>query len=422
MRPPAVAGDAPFDQDPRRWGQLALVSTALLLGMSAWFAATAVGGDFQARWGLGVDEVAWLTTVVQVGFVVGTALAAVLNLADIWASGRYFAVSAVLAAGVNAALLWAPSFGVALGLRFLTGVFLAGVYPPAMKMMATWFRSARGFAIGTVVGALTVGKAAPYLLKGLGGSAAAGPVILGTSAGGLAAGALILAAYRDGPYRFARRPFEWRRVGRILAHRPTMLATGGYLGHMWELYAGWLLVTPFFAAALAARGVAAPEGPAALWGFAVIAAGGVGAVVAGIGADRWGRERVANGAMAVSGACSLSLGWLVGAPVWLVGGLALLWGATIVADSAQFSAVVTEVAPRDSVGTALTLQTMLGFALTGVSMQLGVRVVEAAGWGPGLSLLALGPVAGILSMRRLQRVRSRAPDHADDVASGSPIR
>lgn len=407
MAPPSLAGDAPFDQDPRRWGQLALVSVALLLGMSAWFAATAVGGDFQARWTLEPGQVAWLTTVVQVGFVVGTALAAVLNLADIWPSGRYFAASAFLAAGANAALLHAPSLGAALGLRFLTGLFLAGVYPPAMKMMATWFRSARGLAIGTVVGALTVGKAAPYLLKGLEGSAAADPVILGTSAGGLAAGVLILAAYRDGPYQFQRRPFEWSRVGRILRHRPTMLATGGYLGHMWELYAGWLLVTPFFAAALAARSAADPAGPAALWGFAVIAAGGGGAVAAGILADRWGRERVANGAMALSGLGSLTLGWLVGAPLWIVGPLALVWGATIVADSAQFSAVVTEVAPRDAVGTALTLQTMLGFALTGVSMQLGVAVVERAGWGAGLSLLALGPVAGIASMRRLAALRRR---------------
>lgn len=378
------------------------MSVALLLSMSAWFTATAVGGAFQERWGLDASGVAWLTTVVQIGFVVGTALAALLNLADIWPSGRYFGFSAFAAAGANAALLVAPSYEAAMALRFCTGLCLAGVYPPAMKMMATWFRSARGLAIGTVVGALTVGKAAPYLLKGLGSTAAAEPVVLGASVGGVVGGALVLAAYADGPYRFARRPFEWRRVGRVLRHRDTMWATGGYLGHMWELYAGWLLVTPFFAAALSARGVADPASGAALWGFAVIAIGGFGAVVAGRWADQWGRSRVANGAMAVSGVCSLCLGWLVGAPLWIVGPIALVWGATIVADSAQFSAVVTEVAPRDAVGTALTLQTMLGFALTGVSMQLGVAVVEAWGWGPGLSLLALGPMAGIASMRRLQ--------------------
>ena len=374
--------------------------------MSAWFTATAVSESFQLRWGLDASSVAWLTTIVQIGFVVGTALAALLNLADIWPSGRYFGISAFLAAAVNAGLLVAPTFEVALGLRFLTGLFLAGVYPPAMKMMATWFRSARGLAIGTVVGALTVGKAAPYLLRGLGGSTAAEPVVIGASVGGLIAGILVLAGYSDGPFRFDRRPFEWRRVRRVLTHRETMWATGGYLGHMWELYAGWLLVTPFFAAALAARGVSDATAPAALWGFAVIAIGGVGAVAAGRLADQWGRSTVANGAMALSGLCSLTLGWTIGAPLWVIGPIALLWGATIVADSAQFSAVVTEVAPRDAVGTALTLQTMLGFALTGVSMQLGVRIVESVGWGPGLSLLSLGPAAGIVCMRRLRRLRA----------------
>jgi MFS family permease len=386
---------------------LALVSLALLLGMSAWFTATAVGGELAARWGLPPSRVAWLTTVVQIGFVTGTAAAALLNLADLWPSGRYFAASALLAATANAGLLLVPGFAGALALRFLTGFFLAGVYPPAMKMMATWFRSARGLAIGTVVGALTVGKATPYLLKAVGGPGL-GVVVAGASAGGVLAALMILVGYRDGPYPFARRAFEWGRVGRVLRHRETMLATGGYLGHMWELYAGWLLATPLFFAFFSGRGNPDAELLSSLWGFLVIASGGVGAVVAGTWADRWGRERVANGAMLISGLCSLSLGWLLNAPLWLVGSLAILWGATIVADSAQFSAVVTEVAPRDSVGTALTLQTALGFALTGVSMQMSVWVVETVGWGPGLALLALGPAAGIASMRRLETLRNAA--------------
>jgi MFS family permease len=400
-----VAGSEPFDQDPRRWRMLALVSLALLCAMSHWFTATAVGSELQARWSLTGGQVAWLTTVVQVGFVVGTAAAALLNLADIWPSGRYFAVCALLAAVVNAALVLAPGYGAALGLRFLTGLFLAGVYPPSMKMMATWFRSARGLAIGTVVGALTVGKASPYLLRAAGGPGLQ-PVVVGTSLAGLVGALLVLAAYRDGPHTFARRPFAWSRVGQVLGHRPTMLATGGYLGHMWELYAGWLLAAPFFFAFFTQRGSPDADLLSSLWGFLVIAAGGVGAVVAGNWADRWGRERVANGAMLISGMCSLSLGWLLDAPLWLVGFLALVWGATIVADSAQFSAVVTEVAPSHAVGTALTLQTMMGFTLTGVSMQLAVWVVEVAGWGPGLGLLALGPVAGIWSMKRLEAVRN----------------
>jgi MFS family permease len=374
--------------------------------MSAWFTASAVAPELQARWELSAGQVGWLTTVVQLGFVAGTAVSAVLNLADLIPARRYFAVSAFLAAAANAALLVVPGYGTALVGRFLTGFFLAGVYPPGMKMVATWFRSARGLAIGTVVGALTVGKAAPYLFKALGG-AGTGAVVLGASGAGVVAGLLVLVGYRDGPHAFARRRFSWGLAGRILRHRDTMLATGGYLGHMWELYAGWLLAAPYFLAFFQLRGHPDAEPLSSLWGFLVIAAGGVGAVVAGRWADEWGRERVANGAMMISGSCSLALGWLLHAPLWLVGGVALLWGVTIVADSAQFSAVVTEVAPSHAVGTALTLQTMLGFALTGVSMQLTVWVVDVVGWGPGMSLLALGPVAGIASMRRLRAVRRR---------------
>ncbi|HSG50131.1 MAG TPA: hypothetical protein VLA43_20060, partial [Longimicrobiales bacterium] len=252
---------------------------------------------------------------------------------------------------------------------------------------------------------LTVGKAAPYLLKAFGATSLES-VILGTSLAGTAAGVLILALYRDGPHHFPTRPFAWSRVGELLRHRPTMLATGGYLGHMWELYAMWTLVPAFFAATLAARPGPLPAWASAdLLGFLVIAAGGVGAVLAGRWADSVGRERVTMAAMAVSGGCALTVGWLLTGPLVLLVGLALLWGLTVVADSAQFSAVVTEVAPPHAVGTALTLQTALGFALTGFSIDLTGRVVEAAGWGAGFSLLAVGPALGILSMARLRRMR-----------------
>jgi len=389
-----------------RWRMLALLSGAVLLGMSGWFSASAVAPELSRAWGLSAGQVGWLTTVVQLGFVAGTALAAVLNLADVVPARLYFAASALLAAAANGALLVVPGFRWALVVRFLTGFFLAGVYPPGMKMVATWFRSARGLAIGTLVGALTLGKAAPFLGKAL-GTAPLGPVVTGASLAGVAAALMVLAGYRDGPHAFARRPFSWGLVGQVLRHRPTMLATGGYLGHMWELYAGWLLAAPFFTAWYALRGHPEAEALGALWGFAVIAAGAVGAVVAGTWADRWGRGRVANAAMAVSGICSLTLGWLLAAPIWVVGGVALVWGTTIVADSAQFSAVVTEVAPSHAVGTALTLQTMLGFALTGVSMQIGVGLADAVGWGPALAVLALGPVVGIASMRRMARLQAR---------------
>ncbi|MDZ7779642.1 MAG: MFS transporter [Gemmatimonadota bacterium] len=389
------------DRVRERWFQLGLVAGAVLLSLSAWLTATAVAPELRARWALTTPQVGWLTTVVQVGFVAGTASAAFMNLADVLSSRAYFALSALLAATANAVLLVASDYPVALAARFFTGFFLAGVYPPGMKMMATWFRAERGLAIGTIVGALTVGKAMPYLMKAFGGPDA-GFVIAGASWAGLLSAAMVGLAYRDGPHDFPRRAFEWRRVGRILRHRPTMLATGGYLGHMWELYAMWSLIGLFFTDYFGLRGSARADLHAPLATFSVIAIGGVGAVLAGRWADRVGRARVTIGSMAVSGGCALTAGWLLAAPPWLVLGVTLVWGFTIVADSAQFSAVVTERAPPDSVGTALMLQTMAGFALTGVSIQLTSTLATAWGWGPAFAILALGPVCGIKAMRALQ--------------------
>jgi MFS family permease len=389
------------DQDPDRWRMLALLCAAMLLALSAWMTATAVGPQFQARWELSAGQVGLLTTVVQIGFVVGTALAAVLNIADLVPNRSLFAGCAALAALANAALLVTPGYGTALFVRFLTGFFLAGVYPPGMKMISTWFRSSRGMAIGAVVGALTVGKAMPYLLKAIGEASIVG-VIGGASVAGVGATALIAIGYRDGPYSFPRSPFAWSRIGGILRHRESMLATGGYLGHMWELYAAWSTIGAFFLMYFHADGHSIS---ADLSAFAMIAVGGVGAVVAGVWADRWGRERIAIWAMVLSGACALSIGWMGPLPVWIVLPVALTWGITIVSDSAQFSAVLTEVAPPDSVGTALMLQASLGFALTAVSIQVTSWLASEYGWGVAYSVLAIGPWVGIASMLRLKTLR-----------------
>jgi MFS family permease len=380
---------------------------AQFLGMSLWFTASAVAPQLQALWGLSAQQAGWLTTAVQLGFVAGTAVAALLNLADLVPARPYFALSALCAAAANALLVVASGYEPALALRFLTGFFLAGVYPPAMKMIATWFQAGRGLAIGTLVGALTLGKATPYLTRALEG-AALGPVVLTASAGALLAALLVGVGYRDGPFPFARRPFSWQLVGTVVRHRPTRLAIGGYLGHMWELYAGWTLVAVYFFDFFSARGspAVAAGSLSALVGFSVIGVGAVGCVLAGLWADRLGREQVAVGAMAISGGCSLVIGWLTAAPAWLVVTLALVWGFTIVADSAQFSALVTEVAPPHAVGTALTLQTSAGFLLTAGSIWLTVEISSRFGWGPAFSLLSIGPALGIAAMARLRTVRS----------------
>lgn len=392
-----------------RWRMLALLAAAEFLGMSLWFTASAVAPQLREAWGLSAQQAAWLTTVVQLGFVAGTACAALLNLADVLPARWYFTVSALLAAGANALLVLAPGYAAALACRFLTGLFLAGVYPPAMKMVATWFRSGRGLAIGTVVGALTLGKATPYLTRALEG-ADVPRVVLAASAGAVLAALLVGTGYRDGPFPFPQRPFSWGLVGTVVRHRATRLATAGYLGHMWELYAMWGFVAAFFSDCFLARGesgarVGMLSGAVA---FGVIGMGGVGSVLAGAWADRLGRERITIWAMAVSGACALGIGWLLHAPLVLTLTVALIWGFAVVADSAQFSAVITEVAPPHAVGTALTLQTALGFLLTSVTLTAVPYLRDAAGWPLAFGILALGPMAGIAAMRRLQNRRISA--------------
>jgi hypothetical protein len=277
------------------------------------------------------------------------------------------------------------------------------VYPPAMKMAATWFRTDRGLAIGVIVASLTIGKAAPYLVRSMDASGTR-TVVLAASVGAVLSAILVAVGYRDGPFEFPRRPFSWRLVASVVRHRETRLATAGYLGHMWELYAMWTWVPAFLAASAAARAAAGDPVPAAvvyLLAFGAIAAGGLGAVWGGWAARSVGYARVVTIAMAASGLCSLAVGLFYGASLWILGPVVLLWGFFVVADSAQFSAMVTELSPPHAVGTALTLQTSLGFLLTMVTIQIIPALVEVGGWRLAFPVLALGPAAGIAAIRRL---------------------
>lgn len=405
--PTAAARPTPADAHPARWRVLLLLSVAELLGMSLWFAGSAVAPQYQALWGLTASDVGWLTTAVNLGFVAGTAASALLNLADIVPARRLFALSALAGAGANALVLTADSLGHALIWRFVTGACLAGVYPPAMKMIATWFRARRGLAVGTVVGALTVGKALPYLIHAIPGEGIQ-PVVLTASAGAVLAAALVWFGYGDGPYPFPPRPFSWGLAGEVVRERRWRLATGGYLGHMFELYAAWTWLPVFIAASIAARNSdagAAGESVASAVAFAALAVGGLGCVWGGLAADRRGREWLVTVAMAISGLCALGIGLTFGASLWLLVPVALLWGFFVIADSAQFSVLVTESVPPHTVGTALTLQTSLGFLLTAITIQLVPPLASAVGWRWAFTALALGPALGIWSIRRLVRRR-----------------
>lgn len=382
---------------------LALLSVAQLLGMSLWFAGSAVAPQLQRTWQLDGSEVAWITIAVQLGFVCGTALSALLNLADVVSARVLFASAALLGAAANGGLAVADGLAPVLLSRFLAGACLAGVYPPAMKMTSTWFRERRGLAVGTIVGALTVGKAGPYLIGAFPGVTVAA-LTLASSVSAVVAAAIIWFGYRDGPFAFPSRPFTWTLVGDVVREPRWRHATGGYLGHMAELYAYWTWIPAFVAASIAATPHAvAPTATRAssVIGFAIIAVGGAGCVWGGLVADRIGRARLVTIAMAVSGGACALIGLLFGHALWLLTPVALIWGFFIIADSAQFSVLVTESVPAHAVGTALTLQVSLGFLLTTLTIQVVPLIVRAAGWPWAFALLAAGPALGILSIRRL---------------------
>lgn len=379
---------------------LLLVATAEILGMTLWFSATAAAPAIVGEFGMQSSGLAWLTMAVQAGFVAGTLITAVTNLADSVNARRLFAAGCVSGAIVNAAIAFASSGAVVILLRFLTGVALAWVYPPGMKIVAGWFRERRGTALGVVVGAVGVGSAFPHLLAFLGAGL---PWRLLVTASSIlaAASALIMAlTVKDGPYVSASAPFDRHALRVVLSSRGTRLAMLGYFGHMWELYAMWTWIAAFAGASLATAGSARLG---SLVAFVAIASGAVGCVLAGRWADRLGKARVAGAAMVASAACVLVSPLFFGAPLAVLLVLAVVWGFTVVADSAQFSALVTDHTPRTHVGTALTLQTSAGFLLTMVSMRLVPPLSAVAGWQWVFLFLAPGPLLGALAMRRLSR-------------------
>jgi len=396
----------PVPEPSGRWRVLALVAAAELMGMSLWFSASAVAPALKAEWHLGDAAAGWLTLAVQLGFVAGTLTSAFGNLPDVFATQRLFAVSALLGALANAGVaLVARGAASAVTLRFLTGFFLAGVYPPGMKIMAGWFRRGRGLALGVLVGALTVGKAFPYLVNAVGGSSWRTSV-LAVSVLAAVGGAIVVLFVPDGPYAAPAARFDASQIGRVFGNRGVRLADFGYFGHMWELYAMWTWIPVFLRASLALRGE--PSRLAEAASFLVIGSGAAGCVAGGFLGDRVGRTTVTSWAMVLSGACCLGIGFLFGASPLVLLAVCAVWGASVVADSAQFSACVTELSDPRYMGTALTIQTCVGFLLTMASIALVGAVQRASGWSWAFALLAPGPFLGVVAMQRLRRLPEAA--------------
>jgi MFS family permease len=390
------------EQTPKRWRALALLAAAELLGMALWFSGSAVVPALSREWQLSPSQISWLAIAVQLGFVAGTLISATLNLPDIISTRHLFAVSSFLGAVVNGIFgYYVAEPSSAIVLRFLTGICLAGVYPPGMKIMATWFRERRGMALGVLVGALTMGKATPYLVNAV-GSANWRSNVLFVSLLAVIGGLVVLFFVDDGPYALPPAKFDVSQIVRVFGNRGVRLANLGYFGHMWELYGMWIWIPVMIRASLAIRG--GDPRLAELGSFLVIGAGAIGCVIAGLIADRVGRTLVTSWAMAISGTCCLVIGLLYGGNPILLLFVAAIWGATVVADSAQFSSCVTELGDPQYIGTALTIQMCVGFLLTTISIELIPKFETAWGWRYAFMILAPGPFLGVIAMLRLRQL------------------
>ncbi|MBT5475393.1 MAG: MFS transporter [Chloroflexi bacterium] len=398
----------PESQSRSKSRALVLVSLATFFSLSVWFSTNAISGALEVEKSIDESSMAILTIAVQLGFVFGTLLIAVTNLSDLINARTLFAYAAVLAALANLLVIPFDSTPALIAARFATGAFLGGVYPPAMKVISGWYTKGRGFALGTMVGALTIGSGSPHLLRSV-FSENWQAVIIGSSVLAISGGLILKFLVKDGPHEVRGAKFNPKYLIGAISQRGPRLALTGYLGHQWELYAMWAWLGSFMLYIVGQKSLIGDRlDLASALTFLVFAVGAVASSYAGIWSEKIGRTAVTSIAMVISGGVAAFIGFIPPEMTVLIVILAMIWGASVIADSAQFSTAMTELSDPAYRGTMLTFQTGIGFALTAVSIWLLPIVKDSSGWGWAFAMLALGPVVGTTAMLRLRSLPESA--------------
>ena len=381
---------------------LTLVSISLLFSLTVWFSANAITPQLINLWNLSQVDLAILSIILIIGFVLGGFVYSILNLPDLVKTPVFFSINALLSALGNFFAAFSPNFSTFIIFRFLTGFFLAGVYPTSMKLISSWYKRNRGLAIGILLGALTAGSGLPYVFN-ITGIPNWRFLLSISSILALLGSVIIYVFIQEGPHLVRGAKFHLSNLKDIFSKKSVRLANYSYFGHMWELYAFWIWIPKFL------QEVHSRTSPGidvniyfSLGTFLIFISGAVGNMIGGKIADIIGRTKFNIIMLVISGTSSLIIGFFLNNAFFgLV--IAIIWGLTVVPDSPQYSAMISELSDPTYIGTALAMQTAIGFAITNISIWLLPVMIDLLGWTFGFTFLVLGPITGIISLIKLRR-------------------
>ncbi|MCP8616239.1 MFS transporter [Salirhabdus salicampi] len=387
-----------------KWVALCWISISLLFVLSLWFSATAIISELHKVWDLSPLLKSWVTASVHIGFISGTLISACLGITDRYNNRSIFSVLALFGAIFNGLLIFVNNAFIGIILRLLTGLALAGVYPPAVKLLTQWFPRKRGTAMGVLIGALSLGSALPHVIVTIFSFMNWQYVILASSCLALVAAIIVRFILIDKEPLAQHHKFSMKILKKVLQNRPVMLANFGYFGHMWELYGMWTWLPAFLMVSFNVEsGNVSSLFPAFVAFVAIGIGGGVGCVIGGIWADKIGKSKFTILALSISAMCSCTIGFTYGKSIWVTVIISTLWGMSVIGDSGQFSASVAEFAQPEYIGTALTFQMSVGFFVTTIPIYLISILQPMIGWEWVFTILSIGPILSIVSMMKLRR-------------------